>query len=139
MTSSRRKAVVSRSDLIDRVFEYLERRQALLLCRDFRLSLTNEETQTQLRRSVTEWDECFASLESSWGYWFPDAKQMLKCPSDGTKALNLSRMTNITSADAAMRCPRTRKVRRRRVDQTKPNCFKKRILKGITDAVKKDE
>ena len=118
-------AVVSKSKLIDRVIEYCERRQALLFCVDFMLSLTNEETQRQLSRSVTEWDECFAKLESSWGYWFPDVQQMLKCPIDGEKELKLSQMTNGTSADAAMRCPRTRKLRQRRVHQAKPNCVKK--------------
>ena len=49
---------------------------------------------------------------------------MLKCPIDGTKELKLSQMTNETSADAAMRCPRTRKLRQRRVHQAKPNCVK---------------
>ena len=117
-------AVVSKRNLIDWVIEYRERRQALLFCVDFMLSLTNEETQRQLNRSVTEWDECFAKLESSWGYWFPDVHQMLKCPIDGTKELKLSQMTNGTSADAAMRCPRTRKLRQRRVHQAKPNCVK---------------
>ena len=122
-------AVVSKSKLIDRVIEYRERRQALLFCVDFMLSLTNEETQRQLSRSVTEWDEFFAKLESSWGYWFPDVQQMLKCPIDGTKELKLSQMTNGTSADAAMRCPRTRKLRQRRVHQAKPNCVKKTASK----------
>ena len=117
-------AVVSKSKLIDRVIEYRERREALLFCVDFMLSLTNEETQRQLSRSVTEWDECFAKLESSWGYWFPDVQQMLKCPIDGTKELKLSQMTNGTSADAAMRCPRKRKLRQRPVHQAKPNCVK---------------
>ena len=118
-------AVVSKSKLIDRVIEYRERRQALLFCVDFMLSLTNEETQRQLSRSVTEWDEFFAKVESSWGYWFPDVQQMLKCPIDGIKELKLSQMTNGTSADAAKRCPRTRKLRQRRVHQAKPNCVKK--------------
>ena len=118
-------AVVSKSKLIDRVIEYRERRQALLFCVDFMLSLTNEETQRQLSRSVTEWDEFFAKLESSWGYWFPDVQQMLKCPIDGIKELKLSQMTNGTSADAAKRCPHTRKLRQRRVHQAKPNCVKK--------------
>ena len=122
-------AVVSKSKLIDRLIEYRERRQALLFCVDFMLSLTNEETQRQLSRSVTEWDEFFAKLESSWGYWFPDVQQMLKCPIDGTKELKLSQMTNGTSADAAMRCPRTRKLRQRRVHQAKPNCVKKTASK----------
>ena len=117
-------AVVSKSKLIDQVIEYRERRQALLFCVDFMLSLTNEETQRQLSRSVTEWDEFFAKLESSWGYWFPDVQQMLKCPIDGTKKLKLSQMTNGTSADAAMRCPRKRKLRQRPVHQAKHNCVK---------------
>ena len=118
------RAVVSKRNLIDWVIEYRERRQALLFCVDFMLSLTNEETQRRLSRSVTEWDECFAKLESSWGYWFPDVQQMLKCPIDGTKELKLSQMTNGTSADAAMRCPRKRKLRQRPVHQAKPNCVK---------------
>ena len=118
-------AVVSKRNLIDWVIEYRERRQALLFCVDFMLSLTNEETQRQLSRSVTEWDEFFAKLESSWGYWFPDVQQMLKCPIDGIKELKLSQMTNGTSADSAMRCPRTRKLRQKRVHQAKPNCVKK--------------
>ena len=123
------RAVVSKRNLIDWVIEYRERRQALLFCVDFMLSLTNDETQRQLSRSVTEWDECFAKLESSWGYWFPDVQQMLKCPIDETKELKLSQMTNGTSADAAMRCPRTRKLRQRRVHQAKPNCVKKTASK----------
>ena len=124
-------AVVSKSKLIDRVIEYRERRQALLFCVDFMLSLTNEETQRQLSRSVTEWDECFANLESSCGYWFPDVQQMLKCPIDGTKELKLSQMTNGTSADAAMRCLRTGKLRQRGgVHQAKPNCVKKTASKN---------
>ena len=118
------RAVVSKRNLIDCVIEYRERRQSLLFCVDFMLSLTNEETQRRLSRSVTEWDECFAKLESSWGYWFPDVQQMLKCPIDGTKKLKLSQMTNGTSADAAMRCPRKRKLRQRPVHQAKPNCVK---------------
>ena len=43
-----KEAVVSKSDLIDRVIEYRERREALLLCVDFVLSITNQETQRQL-------------------------------------------------------------------------------------------
>ena len=61
-----KEAVVSKSNLIDWVIEYCDRRQALLFCVDFMLSLTNEETQRQLSRSVTEWGECSAKLESSW-------------------------------------------------------------------------
>ena len=106
-----KKAVVAKCNLIDRVIEYRERRQALLFCVDFMSSLTKEETQRQLSRSVAEWEECFAKLESSWGYWFPDVKQMLRCPIDETKEFKLSQMANGTSTDAAMRCPRTRKLR----------------------------
>ena len=119
-----KEASVSERNLIDLVVEYRERRQALLFCVDFLLSLTNEEMQRQLSRSVTEWEECFAKLELSWGYRFPDVKQMLKCPIDRTKALKLSQLTNGTSADAAMRCPRTRKQRQRRIDTTKQNFIK---------------
>ena len=72
------EAAVSKNNLIDWVIEYRDRRQAVLFCVDFILSLANEETQRQLSRSVTEWEECFAKLESRWGYWFSDVKQMLK-------------------------------------------------------------
>ena len=58
-----KEAVVSKSDLIDRVTEYSERRQALLFCVDLMLSLTNAETQRQLSRTV--WEERFAKIESS--------------------------------------------------------------------------
>ena len=88
-----KEAVVSKSNSFDQVNEYRERKQDSLFFVDSMLSLTNEETQRQLTRSVTEREECFAKLESSWGYWFPDAKQILKCPSDGTKALKLSQET----------------------------------------------
>ena len=120
-----KEADVCKCNLIDWVVEYRERRQAFLFCVDFMLSLTKEETQRQLSRSVTEWEECFAKLESSWGYWFPDVIQMLKCPIDGTSVLKLSKMENDTSTDAAMRCPRTRELMQKRVDQTKQNCIKK--------------
>ena len=58
------------------------------------------------------------------GYCFPDANQTLKCPIDGTDALKQSQMANRTSADAAMRCPRTRKLRQSVVPREK-NCIKK--------------
>ena len=48
-----KKVVVAKSNLIYWVFEYRDRRQALLFCVDFMLSLTNEETQRQHSRSVT--------------------------------------------------------------------------------------
>ena len=120
-----KEAVVSKSKLVDWVIGYRERRQTLLFCVDFMLNLTNEEMQRQLSRSVTEWEECFAKLESSWGYWFSDAKQLLKGPIDATDALKQNQMANETSADAAMRYPRTRKLRHRHVDKTKQNCIKK--------------
>ena len=66
-----KEAVVSKSNLIVWVIEYRDRRQALLFCVDFMLSLTKEETQRQLSQSVTGWEECFANLESSWGYEVP--------------------------------------------------------------------
>ena len=63
-----KEAIVSKSNLVDWVIEYRERRQALLFCVDSMMSLTKDETQRQLSRSVTEWEECFAKLESSWRY-----------------------------------------------------------------------
>ena len=68
------KASVPESDLIDVVVKYRHRRKALLFCVDSMLSLMNEKVQRQLSRSVTEWEECFAKLELSWGYGFPDVK-----------------------------------------------------------------
>ena len=35
-------------------------------------------TPRLLSRGVTEWEESFAKLESSEGYWFPDVRQMLE-------------------------------------------------------------
>ena len=70
------KAVVSKSNLIDWVIEYRDRRQVLLFCVDFMLSLTNEEMQRQL--SVTERKECFAKLESSWGILVPRCEANVK-------------------------------------------------------------
>ena len=46
--------VVAKSNLIDWVIEYRDRRQALLFSVDLMLSLTKEEMQRQLSRSVTE-------------------------------------------------------------------------------------
>ena len=43
-----KEAVVAKSNLIDWVIEYRDRRQALLFSLDLMLSLTNEETQRQL-------------------------------------------------------------------------------------------
>ena len=120
-----KEAVVAKSNLIDWVIEHRDRRKALLFSVDIMLSLTKEETQRELSRSVSEWGECFAKLESSWGYWFPDAKPMLRCLIDGTDALKQSQMANGTSAEAAMRCPRTTKMRQRQVDKTKQKCIEK--------------
>ena len=89
-----KEAVVSKSNLIDRVTECRERRQAWLCCLDSMLSLTKEETQRQLSRSVTDWEEFFAKMESSWGYWFSNAKQKLKCSTDEANALKLRLMAN---------------------------------------------
>ena len=114
-----KEAAVAKSNMIDWVIKYHDRRQALLIYVDFMLSLTKEGMQRQLSRSVTEWEECFAKLESSWKYWFPDVKEMIKSPIDGTDALKQSQMANGTSADAAMRCFHTRKLRQRHVDKTK--------------------
>ena len=66
-----KEAVVAKSNVIDVAVEYRERRQALWFCVDSILSLTIKETQRQLSRSVTEWEECFAKLEQSWGFLVP--------------------------------------------------------------------
>ena len=69
---------------------------------------------------MTEWEECIAKLESSWGTGFPDAKQTLKCPNDGTKELKLSLMANGTSADAdAMPSHKKVEAKMCRSDKTK--------------------
>ena len=57
------EAVVSKSNLIDQVFEYRERPQALPFCVGSMMSPTNEETQRQLSRNVTEWEECENGIE----------------------------------------------------------------------------
>ena len=75
-------AVPCKGKLYDRVFKSRENKQALMHIVDLMLDLTNEETQRQLSRSVTEWHEFFAKLEESWGYWFSDVKTMLKGPKD---------------------------------------------------------
>ena len=59
------------------------------------------------------------------GILVPRCEANVKCPIDGTNALKLSLMANGTSADAAIRCPRTRKLWQRRVDETKQNCLQK--------------
>ena len=41
-------------------------------------------------------------------------------------------MANGTSADASMRCPHTRKVRQRRVNQTKQNCLKETASEKVS-------
>ena len=79
-----RSATLCKGKLNDWVFEYSENKQALLHNVDLMLDLTNEGKQRQLGRSVTEWEQLFAHLEASWGYWFPDVKTMLKDPKDET-------------------------------------------------------
>ena len=107
--------------LNDWVFEYRENKQALLHNVDLMLDLTNEEKQRQLSRSVTEWEEFFAELEASWGYWFPDVKTMLKGPKDETNKTKLRQLTSGVSTNAAMRCPQTRKLKQSSFNRTKRN------------------
>ena len=97
--------------LNDWVFEYRENKQALLHNVDLMLDLTNEEKQRQLSRSVTEWEEFFAELEASWGYWFPDVKTLMKGPKDETDKTKLRQEASGTSTNATMRCPHTRKLK----------------------------
>ena len=115
-------AILRKAELNDRVFEYRENKQALLHNVDLMLDLTNEEKQRQLSRTVTEWEEFFAQLEANWGYWFPDVKTMLKGPKDKTNETNLRQMSSGISANAAMRCPYTRKLKQSSFNPTKRNC-----------------
>ena len=115
-------ASLCKGKLNDWVFEYRENKQALLHNVDLMLNLTNEEKQRQLSRSVTEWEEIFAELESSWGYWFPDVKTMLKGPKDETNKTMLRQMTGGVSTNAAMRCTQTRKLKQSSFNPTKRNC-----------------
>ena len=115
-------ASLCKGKLNDWVFEYRENKQAMLHNVDLMLNLTNEEKQRQLSRSVTEWEEIFAELESSWGYWFPDVKTMLKGPKDETNKTTLRQMTGEVSTNAAMRCTQTRKLKQSSFNPTKRNC-----------------
>ena len=117
-----KQAVVSKGKLYDLVFEYRDNKQALLHNVDLMLDLTNEESQRRLSRSVTEWEQFFAKLEASWGYWFPDVKTMLKGPKDETDKTKLRQVASGASTDAAMRCPHTRKLKQSRFNTTKRNC-----------------
>ena len=115
-------ASLCKSKLNDWVFEYRENKQAMLHNVDLILDLTNEEKQRQLGRGVTEWEEIFAKLESSWGYWFPDVKTMLKGPKDETNKTKLRQMTSGVSTNAAIRCPQTKKLKQSSFNPTKRIC-----------------
>ena len=115
-------AILRKGELNDWVFEYRENKQALLHNVDLMLDLTNEEKQRQLGRSVTEWEQFFAQLEASWGFWFPDVKTMLKGPKDETNKTKLRQMTSGVSTNAAMRCPQTRKLKQSSFNPTERNC-----------------
>ena len=115
-------ASLCKGTLNEWVFEYRENKQAMLHNVDLMLNLTNEEKQRQLSRSVTEWEEIFAELESSWGYWFPDVKTMLKCPKDETDKTKLRQVASGTSTNETMRCPHTRKLKQSSFNPTKRNC-----------------
>ena len=69
----------------------------------------NDETQRWLSRSVTEWEECFAKVKASWGYWFPDETLMLRCPNDETNIMQPRQMATGTSTDTSVGCTRTNK------------------------------
>ena len=60
-------AMLCKGKPIDRVIEYRENKQDLLLNVDLMLDLRNEGTQRQLSRSVAEREEFLAELEASWG------------------------------------------------------------------------
>ena len=115
-------ASLCKGKLKDWVFEYRENKQALLHNVDLMLDLTNEATQRQLNRSVTEWEEIFVKLEDSWGYWFPDVKTMLKNPKNKTDKTKLRQVASGTCTDATMRCTYTRKLKQISFNPTKRNC-----------------
>ena len=115
-------ASLCKGKLNDWVFDYCENKQALLHNVDLMLDLTNEATQRQLNRSVTEWEEFFVKLEDNWGYWFPDVKTMLKCPKDETDKTNLRQVASGISTDATMRCTHTTKLKKSSFNPTKRNC-----------------
>ena len=114
-------AILCKGKLYDLVFEYRENKQALLHNVDLMLDLTNEESQRRLSRSVTEWEQFFAKVEASWGYWFPDVKTILKGPKDETDKTKLRQVASGASTDAAMRCPHTRKLKQSSFNTTKRN------------------
>ena len=115
-------AILRKGELNDWVFEYRENKQALLYNVDLMLDLTNKEKQRQLNRSVTEWEEFFAELEASWGYWFPDVKTLMKGPKDETDKTKLRQEASGTSTNAAMRCTQTTKLKQSSFNPTKRNC-----------------
>ena len=115
-------AIHRKEELNDWVFEYRENKQALLHNVDLMLDLTNKEKQRQLSRSVTEWKEFFAELGTSWGYWFPDVKTLMKGPKDETDKTKLRQEASGTSTNAAMRCTQTRKLKQSSFNPTKRNC-----------------
>ena len=115
-------AVLCKRKLNDWVFENRKNKQALLHNVDLMLDLTNEEKQRQLGRSVTEWEQFFAQLEASWGFWFPDVKTMLKGPKDETNKTKLRQMISGVSTNASMRCPQTRKLKQSSFNPTERNC-----------------
>ena len=121
-------AILRKEELNDWVFEYRENKQALLHNVDLMLDLTNKEKQRQLNRSVTEWEEFFAELEDSWGYWFPDVKTLMNGPKDETDKTKFRQEASGTSTNATMRCTHTRKL--------KQSSFKRTERNGSVEATK---
>ena len=121
-------ASLCKGKLNDWVFEYRENKQALLHNVDLMLDLTNKEKQRQLNRSVTEWEEFFAELEASWGYWFPDVKTLMNGPKDETDKTKYRQEASGTSTNATMRCTHTRKL--------KQSSFKRTERNGSVEATK---
>ena len=60
---------------------------------------------------MTEWEEFFVISEDNLGYWFPDLKQRFKYQKDETKKLKLWQTPHGSSTNAALSCPRTRKLK----------------------------
>ena len=59
-------AILCQAKLNHRVIEYHGIKPSLLHNVDIMLDLTNEATQREPCRSVTEWENLFAKLEASW-------------------------------------------------------------------------
>ena len=77
------EAVVSKSNLIDRVLEYRDRKQALLFCVDSMLTLSKPETQRQLSRM----GRMLWEIRIELGILVPRCEANVKVPNRWTKCV----------------------------------------------------